>query len=114
MRINVKHCFSAFTVLLLALPIWAGTQTRKDTAKFDVSQPTTIGTTQLKPGVYQLEAKESEDMLQVLHDGKLIATVPCHWTQLPKKADNSEVVTNANQVVQVEFSGRTEAVTFNR
>lgn len=115
MRINVKQCLGALTVLFLALPIWAGTQTsRRDTATLDVEQPTMIGTTQLKPGDYQLQARENENTLQVLHDGKVIAQVPCHWMELPKKAENSEVITMKNQVTQVEFSGRTEAITFNR
>jgi hypothetical protein len=112
MRRIVKQFSGFLAVVLLALPVWAGSHS--DTAILEVDQPTMIGTAQLSPGTYQLQAKESGDTLQVLREGKVVATIPCHWTQLPKKAEASEVVTTKNQVTQVQFGGRTEAITFNR
>ena len=65
-------------------------------------------------GNYQLRAEEGQSNLEIIHDGKVVATVPCSWMQLPSKAEYSEVQSNANQVTQVQFSGRTEAIQFNR
>ena len=107
----LKFCRSVvvFAVLILALPVWA----RTDSALLSVSQPTTIGTKQLNPGDYQLRAEEGQPQVEVLRDGKVLAQVPCTWIELPAKASNSEVITNNNQVNQVEFEGRTKAITIN-
>jgi hypothetical protein len=66
------------------------------------------------PGNYQLRAEEGQSELQVIHDGKVVATVPCHWTKLTNKPANSEVQINDNQVTQVQFGGRIEAIEFNQ
>ena len=112
MHLHKARCYLiGFAVFFLTAPIWARPETaRTDTAQWDNLQPTMIGTTQVKPGDYQLRAHETEDTLDVLRNGKVVAQVPCHWIELSKKAGNTEVVMNKNEVVQVQFQGRTEAV----
>lgn len=110
MSLKPKFFGGVVATLILTAPAWAGSAaSHKDSTGFDVSQVTTIGNTQLQPGHYTFEANEAESQLNVLKDGKVIATVPCHWVQLQKKADNSEILTNGNQVNEIRFGGRTQA-----
>jgi len=69
----------------------------------------TIGTTQVKPGQYELRAEEGKSELQLLQHNKVIATVPVHWTTLPTKPRDSQIATDSGKVTQVQFAGRTEA-----
>jgi hypothetical protein len=107
MRSYVKKCFAVVAILLFAAVVWAST--RMDTTRYDVTQTMKIGQTQLNPGSYTLQANESQDQLRVLHDGNLIATVPCHWVKLNHKPSTSEILSNKNRVTRVEFKGRPEA-----
>ena len=101
----------AVTVVLIVLPMWAKPKAeRTDTATWQTAEAVMVGTTQIQPGEYTLRAEESGKMLEVLHDGKVVAQIPCHWIELPKKAADTEVSTNGNKVTQVEFAGRTEAL----
>jgi hypothetical protein len=69
----------------------------------------TIGTTQVKPGQYELRAEEGKSEVQVLQHNKVIATVPVHWTTLPAKSRDSQITTDGGKVTQVQFAGRNEA-----
>ncbi|HEY6905102.1 MAG TPA: hypothetical protein VI216_12400 [Candidatus Acidoferrales bacterium] len=110
MFLKPKFFGAVVAIVVLTAPAWAAsTSSHKDSTGFDVSQATTIGNTQLQPGHYTFEAKEDQSQLNVLEDGKVIATVPCHWVQLQKKASASEILTNKNQVNEVRFEGRTQA-----
>ncbi|HEX4077017.1 MAG TPA: hypothetical protein VHX49_16575 [Candidatus Acidoferrales bacterium] len=109
MRRSAKQFLSGLSVLFLALPLWAG-NTKTYTAEWDASQATTIGNTQIKPGTYKVEAHPDQNTLDIVRDGKVIAQTPCHWIQLTQKASETEVETNHNQITQVEFAGKTEAV----
>jgi len=111
MRLNRKTYLFAFAFSFIALPIWAA---HTDSMSWEPSQAMTIGSTQVKPGNYYLRAEEGQSELQLIHDGKVIATIPCRWTQLTNKAADSEVQTNNNQVTRVQFDGRTEAILFNQ
>ncbi|MGH9717758.1 MAG: hypothetical protein ACRD4R_13665 [Candidatus Acidiferrales bacterium] len=71
---------------------------------------TKIGHTDLQPGHYTLKANESKDKLRVLHNGKVVATVPCHWVKLQQKPNNTEIFSNKNRVTRVEFQGRRDAI----
>lgn len=108
MGLRLKQLFSVLAIFAFAMVVWASTRTYS--TRYDVTQKTEIGQTQLKPGRYMLKAKESKDQLRVLRHGKLIATVPCHWVKLAKKAHYSEIMSNKDQVTRVEFRGRREAV----
>ena len=108
---NRKKYLAVFAFSLITLPVWAA---HMDSITWEPNQPISIGTTQVKPGTYQLRAEEGQSELQVLQNGKVIATVPCTWMHLPNKAEYSEVQTNNNQVTQVQFGGRTEAAQFNQ
>jgi hypothetical protein len=104
-------CFVAvFGGLLLAVaPALAGSSMHTDSTEFDIDHTTTIGTTQLQPGDYVIQGTESQPQLDVLQNGKVVATVPCQWVRLNKKPGQSEILSSNNQVTQVEFQGRKEA-----
>jgi uncharacterized membrane protein YcaP (DUF421 family) len=106
MRLNALQYAGLFALLLLATPVWAHT----DSATLESNGDVTIAGTQLKAGEYQLKVENNADQLQVTQDGKVITKVPVKWVQLPNKAANTEVDINANQIVEVDFAGKTQAV----
>ena len=110
MGIRTKSYLAAIAILGLSLPLWAHT----DSVPLQVDHTLTIGTQQLEPGNYNLKANDGDKQLSVVRisDGKTIATVPCQWVDLSQKARQSEVVTDANRVVQVEFDGKNKAIEF--
>jgi hypothetical protein len=111
MKSHIRHYLGVLSVLILAMPVWAAkNSSRKDSTDYDVTQVTMVGNTRLQPGHYTIEAREFENQFGILRDGKVIATVPCHWVKLPKKAEESEISSNRNRVNEVEFEGRAEAV----
>jgi hypothetical protein len=109
LRLDKKKSLVAMAFSLVALPVWAA---HIDSVDWDVIRPTTIGTKQIQPGQYQLKAEEGKSELQVIATGKagVVATIPCHWTDLPAKAQGSEISTNGDKVTQVKFGGRTAAI----
>ncbi len=110
MSLKPKFFGAVVAAVILTAPVWAASaSSHKDSAAFDAAQATTIGNTHLQPGHYTFEAREDQSRLNVLQNGKVVATVPCHWVQLQKKANNSEILSNNNQVNEVKFGGRTEA-----
>ncbi len=108
MRSYLKKCFAVVAILAFAAVAWASMRT--DSTHYDVTKTMEIGKTQLKPGNYTLKANEFQDQLRVLHNGKLVATVPCHWVKLNQKANNTEIFSNNDRVTRIEFHGRPEAV----
>ena len=71
-----------------------------------------IAGTQLSPGDYEIKVKDGATQASVVQDGKVVAQVPCQWIQLSKKPVNSQVISSNNQITEVDFSGKTEAVQF--
>jgi hypothetical protein len=105
MAIRVKHCIAVLAVLTLTLPVWA--RTYKET--INPEKDTMIGGTQLKAGSYDLSADPSKKELQVLVNGKVMATVQGQWVKLPAKPQYSTVVSDGNKITQVQFSGSDQA-----
>jgi hypothetical protein len=108
MRIRAKHLITGLGVLCLTLPVWAHT----DSTELEITQPTVIADTQLSPGDYEIRVKDGATQASVVQDGKVVAEVPCQWIQLPKKPVNSQVISSNNQITEVDFGGKTEAVQF--
>jgi len=104
-----RKAICSFTLLIAALPVWAA---RAYTVEWSVSEPTTIGNMEIKPGTYELRAVEGQSQLEVMSNGKMVAEVPCHWIQLPSKAAADEVEVDSNKVTSVEFAGKTAALDF--
>jgi hypothetical protein len=105
---GLKKYFAVLAIFAFGAVVWASTRT--DSTSYDVTQTTEIGHAQLKPGHYTIKARESMDKLKVIHDGRVVATVPCHWVELHQKADNSEIFSTKDRVTRVEFEGRKDAI----
>lgn len=106
MRLKGSLYAALFGLLILATPVWAHT----DTATVQSDGNVTIAGTQLKPGEYQLKVDDNADHLQVTQNGKVITKVPVQWIQLNNKAPQTEVNITSNQIVEVDFAGKTQAV----
>ncbi len=111
LRTITKACLTAVAVLALSLPIWA----RTDSAQLVVDHPVTIGVQQLEPGSYNVKATDGENQVSIVRadNGKTIATVPCEWVQLAQRPRDTEVLFNANRVVEIDFGGKTKGVAFH-
>ena len=93
------------------MPIWAA---HTNSVTWNVTQPSTIGGTAIKPGEYVIRAEDGGTQLEVVSRGKVVAQVPCQWTQLPQKAQASEVDVDSGQVTEVKFGGKTAAISFGK
>ena len=98
---------SAIAVLALASTSWAA---HRDTTQWTVNDTSTIGSSTIRPGEYQIRAEEGANQLDVVKEGTVVATVPCHWIHLDQKSEFTEVMTNSNNVSEIHFAGRTEAI----
>jgi hypothetical protein len=107
MDLRTKTCLTAVALLALSLPIWA----RTNSAQLSIDHPVTIGTQQLAPGTYELKANDAQNQINVVRaeDGKTIASIPCEWVQLAQKPRQTEVLFNADRVIEIDFSGQTKA-----
>lgn len=110
LRLSKKQCLSLVAGLLFAIPIWAA---HSNTIPWTVSQPITIGGTEIKPGGYVIKVDDGATQLQVFSGGKVVAQVPCQWTQLSAKAQASEVDVDGGKVTQIKIAGKTSALSFN-
>jgi hypothetical protein len=111
MEIRKKTGLAVAAALVLSLPIWA----RTDSAQLVIDHPVTIGAQQLEAGTYNIKANDDAKEISVVRadNGKVVASVPCEWVQLTQKARQTEVLFNADRVVEIDFSGKTEAVAFH-
>ena len=105
MRFRVKHYITGLAVLTLTMPVWA--RTYKESMTLDKNS--TIGSAQLKPGSYQFTADDTKKELNILQNGKIIATVQGQWVKIPKKADIFAVDTTDDKITQVQFGGSDQA-----
>ena len=110
MDLRTKTSLTVVAVLALSLPIWA----RTDSAQLVIDHPVTIGTQQLEPGTYNIKANDGENQVSIVRadSGKTIASVPCEWVQLAQKPRETEVLFNADRVVEIDFAGQTKGVAF--
>jgi hypothetical protein len=110
MDLRTKTSLTVVAALALSLPIWA----RTDSAQLVIDHPVTIGTQQLEPGSYNVKANDGENQISIVRadSGKTVASVPCEWVQLAQKPRQTEVLFNADRVVEIDFSGKTKAVAF--
>ena len=92
-------------VLALTMPVFA----RTHKASLGISRNTTIGSVQLKPGSYLVTADDTKKELNILQNGKVIATVQGQWVKIPQKADALAVEISNDKITQVQFGGSDQA-----
>src|SRR5450759_3449866 len=99
MGVRVKYCVAVLAVLTLTMPAWA--KTYKES--LNTNKDTMIGETALKAGAYELSADPAKKELQILVNGKVMATVQGQWVKLEQKPQYSTVVSDGNKITQVQF-----------
>ncbi len=109
MRIRATHLLAGLGVVFLTLPVWAHT----NSTEVEINNPTVIAGTRLNPGDYEIKVKDGASQASIIQDDKEVAQVPCQWIQLPKKAENSEVIFSNDQITEIDFGGKTEALQFH-
>ena len=105
MHLNVKYYLVGLALLVTTIPVSA--RTNKQSAVF--TSNTSIGSTQLKPGSYDLSADDTKTELNISQNGKIIATVQGQWVKIPQKPRNSELDVDNNKVTQLRFRGNDQA-----
>jgi hypothetical protein len=111
MRIHAKHHLTALSLAaLVAFPVWA--RAHGDSAEVTVESPTTIAGKQLKPGTYKLQVEPDKNHVKVVDtlSGKSVAEVPCQLIQLKSPSNTTEVIVSNNQVTQIDFRNKTQAI----
>ena len=93
--------------LLVAMPL-AARDTAKNgkatTAEVQILSAVTLAGKQLKPGTYRVRADDSKVTLTM--GGKVVAEAPVEWKDETNKPSNSNIVTNADQLKEIHFSGK--------
>jgi|SRR5580704_6218714 hypothetical protein len=108
MRIRAKYLLAGLGVAILSLPALAHTES----TGMNLTETTTIGSTQLNPGDYEFKLKDGASKVEVEQNGHVVAEVPCQRIQLSRKSLNSQVVITENKITEIDFSGKTEALQF--
>ncbi len=101
--------FAAWT--LVSVPSWGRPNANDSlTATIDLSSKTTIQNKQLQPGHYKVVAEGNEAKFE--RNGKIVAEVPCTLKTLSQKAQQDDYQTDQNRLIQIDVSGKMQAITF--
>lgn len=103
--------------LLLATSAFAANKTNK--GSFEISEPLTVSGHELRPGQYKLtwEGTGGDVQAMILSDGKLVATVPAHLTDLNQPGPYDAVESRKNDdgrrsLTEVDFAGKKYVMSF--
>ena len=110
---------ASFTAVALLLCAASFARDNSKSGGFDLAEPAHVGTALLQPGHYKAEwtGPDTNLTVSILKNGKTVATSQATMTQLPSKASQSEVtikkLNDNNQIEQIQFNNRTEALTLS-
>jgi len=90
----------------------------KNQGKFTLTEPVTVGSTDLRPGEYkaQWETQNGNDVkIEIMQRGKVVATTQGQLKTLQHPAPYDAVVTkpasnNAKAIDEIDFNNRTQAL----
>jgi hypothetical protein len=108
MRTRFGFLLAASAILAMSAPAWAHSMG----VSLDLSQAARIEGKQLQPGHYRLVANDKRNAVKIFRRDKLVATVEGHWVHKQTKSPYSDVVLTKNQIREIDFSGKTEAILF--
>jgi hypothetical protein len=110
---------ASFAACVLVLSIGAFAKD-SNSGKFDLTQRTRVGMTELQPGHYKAEwtGPSSALKISILENGKTVATVQGKLKELPKAAPYDAVAIRtlsdrSNAVEEIEFNNRKDALTLS-
>ncbi|MDE3135378.1 MAG: hypothetical protein KGL59_02285 [Acidobacteriota bacterium] len=108
MRLRVSLLVSLACLFAMAAPALAKTLS----THVDLYHQSKILKLELKPGRYRFVANEASGQVKVIRNYKVIGTVKGRWVKLNKKSYYSEIVSSHNDIQEIYFSGKKEAVKF--
>jgi hypothetical protein len=108
MRIRFGSLLAAAAILALSAPAWA----HRLGVSLDLSQAARIEGKQLPPGHDRLVANDKSNNVKIFRHDNLVATVDGHWVHKRTKPPYTDVILTKNQVSEIDFSGKTEAILF--
>ena len=104
--------------LLLASSLFAAN--KANNGSFEISGSLTVSGHEIKPGQYKLtwEGTGGDVQAMILMQGKLVATVPAHLSELNQREPNDAVVSRQNvdgsrALTEVDFAGKKYALSFD-
>lgn len=107
------------TGLALLLATGAFAANKANRGSFELFEPATVDGHQLPPGQYKLtwEGNSPDVEAMILSQGKVVATVPAHLTDLSAKQRENATESRKNDdgsqsLTQVDFAGKKFALTF--
>jgi hypothetical protein len=107
-RRPLSFALSVFVALAIAMPIVArdayAKGSKATTATLDIFDATSLAGKQIEPGTYRLSADDSKVTFE--RDGKMIAEAPIQWKDETSKAPYTNIVTEANKITEIHFSGK--------
>ncbi|MGH9497713.1 MAG: hypothetical protein ACRD3L_01080 [Terriglobales bacterium] len=114
----MKMYTALLSTLILLFPLGALARS-KNQHPVDILDPVQVGTTQLKPGDYQVEWQESGPQVRVsfVRDGRIVATVPGTLKTNDAQVTQDDIVTdtttgNKKVLKEIDFSHAKEALLF--
>jgi hypothetical protein len=75
-----------------------------------ISDANILDGTPLEPGDYTIQVANHQATFET--DGHVVATAPCSWRQLRAKAQDTEVLTTHNRIMELQFAGKRQALDF--
>jgi hypothetical protein len=97
---------SMFTIPALAAP---GSNDTVST-KITVGSNLTVASKSLAAGDYKVVVEGSQ--AKFMQGNKTVAEVPCTLKTLPNKAQHSDIVTDHGQLIEIDVSGKNQAINF--
>lgn len=111
---------AGFFCLLLAFGLIVSTGAfakTKNEGSFDLSQPATVGSTQLQPGHYKAEwtGTSGNVNVEIMQDGKTVATATATLKELENRSPYSAVTLRAtpshrDRIQEIDFNHRRDAL----
>lgn len=106
-RRPLSFVLSVLVALAVSMPIAAlGTYAKesKVTTTIDIFNAATLGGKQIDPGSYRISVDDSKVTLE--RNGKMVAEASVQWKDETSKARYTNIVTEANKITQIHFSGK--------
>lgn len=97
---NIRGVFAVLALLALSVPALA----KPFTTTIKLTNPSKLGSTQLKPGDYELIADDAKVVFKLR--GKVVAEAKAEWKDGDKKTDQTTLVLSGDVIKEIRFSGK--------
>ncbi len=105
----VTFLLATIAGFIVTIPVLAKTNSINTIkAVIDLDSNAKLGSKTLAPGEYRVIAKGNEVKFE--RDGSVVASVPCTMKELSKKADETAYILDKGRIIEIQVSGKTEAI----